>query len=581
MTTVPLSVTNIRFLSNVPFSSDYKHTRWFDNVDDQLNWFMSQNIVHQNSNANYQRIDRTFIKANASVDDLYNANYVMFQNKQYKWFFAFVTSLEYVNESVTKVHFQVDVLQTWMFVMNFKPSFVIREHCPLWNSDGTPVINTVDEGLYYGAEYDNVNVSTWLPFTDLYFMVIVSKNAMHLTTPAVTPVVNGMPTPLSYYVHPFKLDGSSIQYGSNPLNNMTDVLTNLYSNTDAVNNIVAIYVTDYIGYAFTYDQPNGVLTGGDSQFEQVNIGSTGSPIQTIHVKNIQNYQALTHSLGDKYAPYYGVTESKLLMYPYTVLILDDMKGNRVQLRNEYIDSETLNIVVRGSIGMDNKIAYSVKEYLTGGLPYNQLEVSLENSVINNNPNDVPILNDNLAAFLQGNRNTIQNQKNSIMFNGAMSTANNTLGALVSAGEGNIVGAIGGGMNVVSGLGNTQLKLNAIQAKQDDIRNTPPTLVKMGNNTAFDYGNKYNGLYIIQKQIKPEYVKKLSDYFNMFGYKKNEVKIPNFHTRQSWNYVQTAACTITGNFANEDLVEIKQIFDNGITLWHVDDIGNYTLKNGVL
>jgi hypothetical protein len=37
--------------------------------------------------------------------------------------------------------------------------------------------------------------------------------------------------------------------------------------------------------------------------------------------------------------------------------------------------------------------------------------------MNNNPNDLPILTDMLGAFLQGNRNSIQNQKNSTIFNG--------------------------------------------------------------------------------------------------------------------------------------------------------------------
>jgi hypothetical protein len=124
-------------------------------------------------------------------------------------------------------------------------------------------------------------------------------------------------------------------------------------------------------------------------------------------------------------------------------------------------------------------------------------------------------------------------------------------------------------------------LQGIQAKQKDIANMPPQMVKMGSNTAFDYGNNVQGLYIIKKQITSEYRKKLSDYFGMFGYKVNEVKIPNFHTRKSWNYVQTSACTILGNFNNEDLNELKSVFDNGITLWHTDDVGNYSLDNGVI
>jgi hypothetical protein len=104
---------------------------------------------------------------------------------------------------------------------------------------------------------------------------------------------------------------------------------------------------------------------------------------------------------------------------------------------------------------------------------------------------------------------------------------------------------------------------------------------MGGNTNYDYGNGIYGLFIIKKQIKAEYIRKLEHFFNMFGYKINEVKLPNFHTRQYWNYVQTSSCIITGNFNHEDLNELKSVFDNGITFWHTDDIGNYALENGVL
>jgi hypothetical protein len=138
-----------------------------------------------------------------------------------------------------------------------------------------------------------------------------------------------------------------------------------------------------------------------------------------------------------------------------------------------------------------------------------------------------------------------------------------------------------GVGIVQGAGNSVLQMQALQAKQKDIDNIPPSIAKMGSNTAYDFGNGYRGIYVIKKQIKDEYIKKLEDFFNMFGYKLNEVKIPNFHTRQNWNYVQTANCNITGNMNNEDLQELKQIFDNGITLWHTDDIGNYSLSNGVI
>ena len=110
---------------------------------------------------------------------------------------------------------------------------------------------------------------------------------------------------------------------------------------------------------------------------------------------------------------------------------------------------------------------------------------------------------------------------------------------------------------------------------------PPQIAKMGANTSFDFGTGRHGLYIIKKQIKPEYQKVLEDFFNLYGYKVNEVKIPNFKTRTYWNYVQTADCNIIASLNNEDVQELKDIFNSGITLWHTDDIGNYLLDNEVI
>jgi hypothetical protein len=199
MATVPLSGTDIRLLSGIPFSNDYKNTRWFDTVTDQTNYFLSKSVVQVIAESTFQRIDGyNFISVSNNIDDLWGTNYVMFRNTSYnsKWFYGFVTKLEYKNKNTTYVHFEIDVFQTWKFEMDFKPSYVIREHCQLWNTDGSPVLNTIDEGIHYGTEYDTVKIDNYLPYPNIYFLVIVSKTALHLTSTPITPVLNGSPQPL-------------------------------------------------------------------------------------------------------------------------------------------------------------------------------------------------------------------------------------------------------------------------------------------------------------------------------------------------------------------------------------------------
>jgi hypothetical protein len=584
MSSVPLSGTNIRFLTGIPFQNDYKHTRWFESKTEQTNWFLSRATIHTMGEANFQRIEGYgYFATDKSIDELWGCNYVMFQNATYnnKWFYAFVTKLEYVQRNRTNVHFQIDVLQTWRFDYTFKPSFVLREHCHQWEFNATPTINTVDEGLNYGLEYDIVSSENVQPYDGIFFLVIVAKTAMHDNN-NIKANLNGLPQPLNYYVHPFKLDGTlpvvttTGTFGKTvDASSIADVLNGIMNQDKTVNAVVSLYVTEYFGYNATYDGTNMSFDG--NKFEAVAIGS----VNTLHVTALPNYEPKSFTYSNKYDGFRSVSESKLWMYPYVQIILDDFKGNRVVLKPEYINSKDFTINVKGSLGTHNKTAYSIDNYLQDSNQVYSYVTAMEHAVLNTNPNDIPILNDMLAAYLQGHRNSIQNQRNTIKFDQFMDTAKHMNQGSANALTMNIPGVINESMDMVKGGGDAILKIQGIMAKQQDISNMPPSVASMGSNSYFDYGNYIYGMFIIKKQIKPEYQKKLEDFFHMYGYKLNEVKTPNFHTRNSFNYVQTQSCTILGNFNNDDLNELKAVFDNGITLWHTDDIGNYTLANEVI
>lgn len=313
MATVPLSGTNIRLLSGVPFSNDYKHTRWFDSLSQQTSYFLGKTVIHSMSEANYQRIEgKTFIRVNKSIDELWSTNYLMFQNAQYNtdWFYAFVTNLEYVQKGATNVHFEIDVFQTWKFDMNFKSSYVVREHCRLWNTDGTPVINTVDEGLNYGTDYEIVEATQYNPYGGIYFLVIVAKSTLHTFDgdPSFNYIhasLNGTPQPLSYYIHPFYIDfnfaiGATIDGTYTALNSIESLLTNIYSQTSAVNNIVSMYITQHIGVDVGYDSDNVAVILSPNDFEVVNVASAGT-ISTIYVKEKAAYSNSEINCGNKYS----------------------------------------------------------------------------------------------------------------------------------------------------------------------------------------------------------------------------------------------------------------------------------------
>jgi hypothetical protein len=91
----------------------------------------------------------------------------------------------------------------------------------------------------------------------------------------------------------------------------------------------------------------------------------------------------------------------------------------------------------------------------------------------------------------------------------------------------------------------------------------------GNAAAGDIvWSKYRSPFtFMPMSIKPEVAYCIDEFFSQFGYKCNRVKVPNITGRRNWNYVKTVGCYIEAHIPQDDLAEIKSMFDKGITLWH--------------
>ena len=68
-------------------------------------------------------------------------------------------------------------------------------------------------------------------------------------------------------------------------------------------------------------------------------------------------------------------------------------------------------------------------------------------------------------------------------------------------------------------------------------------------------------------IKAQFASRIDQFFDMFGYLTNKVKIPNVTGRPNWNYVKTIGANIIGSLPETAVQEIKDIFNNGVTFWH--------------
>ena len=68
-------------------------------------------------------------------------------------------------------------------------------------------------------------------------------------------------------------------------------------------------------------------------------------------------------------------------------------------------------------------------------------------------------------------------------------------------------------------------------------------------------------------IREEYAKIIDGFFDMYGYKVNETKIPNIKSRTNWNYLKTQNVNLVGDIPDNDIQELKDIMNSGITFWH--------------
>lgn len=118
--------TEIRIIK-VPLAIDNKNQLTFNNVQEQEDYFKSLPCIEMDK-CTYQRKDNV-IRFNGHIDSIIQYNYVMYKNNNYsnKYFYAFITGMEYVNNNTTFIYITTDVFQTWQFDFTFKESFIERE----------------------------------------------------------------------------------------------------------------------------------------------------------------------------------------------------------------------------------------------------------------------------------------------------------------------------------------------------------------------------------------------------------------------------------------------------------------------
>lgn len=286
--------TTVVLLRDCPLDNTYDHTIYFSNATDQYNYFYSlrkYTLLDQS----YTRVNRGYIRVSKKSDDLYDCNYMMFQNKAYgnKWFYAFITSVEFVNNEVCEVRFEIDEMQTWHFDYTLKECFVEREH------SATDVIgeNLVPEGLEQGEYITRDMTKTSGPDFQAKIVVVASINLNFEDTTGES--LNGVYSGLNYLVF-------------NSASSVNDFL-NLATTKNKIDAIQSIFMCP-----FTVDK-----------------GESGASGEFNIAKSTTLYN-------------YTPRNKKLLTYPYQLLHVHT-DTNSADFRFEFFSGNTCNFDWKGYV----------------------------------------------------------------------------------------------------------------------------------------------------------------------------------------------------------------------------------------
>lgn len=561
-----MNITKL-YLLNTPLESDYKHTLYFDKPKTQFDYFYSKRVFNF-TDFSYQRkeskirIPKQFDEINGKV------NYVMYQNTAYtdKWFYAFITDIQYVSDGVTDVYISTDVMQSWLFDYELKSCFVEREH----TKDDRPGKNTVPEGLETG-EYICNNVIHDNSMDNTCFIVgctidINSSNGADSGLRLYGGVVNG------WYYYYFETK-EQIQ---NVLSNIAELRTN-----DA---IVSIFVMPTL---YVHKGENDKVT---ESWEIPKYTTWNSIYKPTHL--------------DNYTPF----NNKLFSYPYSYLLIDNNCGAtatyKYELFNDLSDKEKCPFIIYGTITPGGSIRlmpmyyngvpgennhYGLpggkfpicgwqSDYYTNWLTQNSLNLQVQTEAIRLAGSRELM---NIGADIGHNAIDIAGGAGSAITNSLLLNPNGAISGVTNAGH----GAISLANNVGNAaIANKQIanQIQSITAQKEIHAFQSPTTGGSTNcgDILYTTGNiKFSAYHM---SVKEEYARIIDNYFSMYGYQTNRVKIPNVNHRSRYWYTKTVGCEIDGPLPNTDLQGIKKIYDCGITFWkNPNEIGKYTDDNNDL
>lgn len=292
--------TKVYILKGIPLDNTYEHTVAYPDADTQLTEFLKYKKFELEK-LSYQRVGAGLMRVELKYEQMYDCNYMIFQNTSYgnKWWYAFITGVAYVNNSVCTISYEIDVMQTWCFDYAFMPSFVDREHVDPGTESFTNYKNYIQpEGLETGSEPIRI-----------YKQECGGEVKAVLLLATTTETGNNRDYPL--------VTNNNVSSLYSRIWNVGENFTNTAQVND-MNNVIHNFVNNGFGDNIMS------LTGGPSPTVNKDVHRTGIKDCYSRNGNINGYSP---------------KNPKLMCYPFHYYIMNDKEGHDVVLRPELVTYE--------------------------------------------------------------------------------------------------------------------------------------------------------------------------------------------------------------------------------------------------
>ena len=555
-------------LCKVDFDNSYKNVRYFEKLSAQRIWFM--NLATQRTFSDYLFVRKvkddgtlkSSIKVNENIDNLYQYNYLHYYNSTNAfsehdlYFYCFITDLIYINESTTEVVFETDVYQTWMLKCELKESFVEREHSDV--ATESELFPSLTGEQFTISEYDYIRE---YPFNS---QLLKFGYLMATSEPLWETDVEG--------IHSGLYQGLRFYYFN------TAKQVELVINGLSKDIVVAITVIPRFAMeGATLYTTDSVLTVSEGELNDSNsglfyaygeIGDSSAPkYREISIRFATYFSEGASEKTEGWyffhqRPDYPNPRNKKLYAPqFHKFVITNGVGGQKEYDLSRFENGVATFIMSANISLNPNVTIVPTNYK--GMPRNYDE-----SI-------------SLTGFPQCSWNSDSYK---------IWRAQNNVSQSVSMGS----SALGMGLGVammfvptmqwagvasfasgLAGIGNVLAKEHSAKMLPDEGHVgtvTSDLLTTMG-------GNNFN---FFVKTLRKHEAEQIDNFFDMFGYTVNKLKVPNVSARSSWNYVKTIDVNIipkTSGIPNRDMSRLKQIYDDGVTLWKkTATVGVYTTSN---